>query len=106
MNSSGVEFGSGNLQGKLFSLDVNAKHTHKAKTADQQTEDIWHKRYVHLNHNSLRSLQNNNLVQGLSFKADYEVKATCDACLKGKKSKLFSKRRSEKSDRVIRNNSL
>ena len=87
LNSSGVEIGSGKLQGKLFSLDANVKHTHEAKIADQQTEDIWHKRYGHLNHNSLRSLQNNNLVKGMSFKTDDEVKAPCDACLKGKQSR-------------------
>ena len=45
LNSSGVvEIGSGKLQGKLFSLDANIKHTHEAKIADQQTEDILHKR--------------------------------------------------------------
>ena len=58
--SSRIEIGSGKLQGKLFSLDANVKHTHEAKIADHQTEDILHKRYGHLNHNSLRSLQNNN----------------------------------------------
>ena len=63
LNSSGFEVGSGKLQGKLFSLDANVNHRQEAKIADQQTEDIWHKRYNHLNHNSLRSLQNNNLVK-------------------------------------------
>ena len=75
------------MQGQLFSLDANVKHTNEAKIADQQTEYIWHKRYSHLNHNSLRSLQNNNLVKGMSFKTDDEVKAPCDACLKGKQSR-------------------
>ena len=58
-----MQIRSGKLQGTLFSLDANVNHTHEAKFADQQTEDIWHRRYGQLNHNSLRSLQNNNLVK-------------------------------------------
>ena len=70
LNSSGIEIGSGKLQGSLFNLDAKVQHTHEAKIADKQTEDIWHKRYDHMNYNSLRSLQSNNLVKGMSFKID------------------------------------
>ena len=102
MNSSGVETGSGKLQGKLFSLDGNVNHKHEAKIADQQTEDIWHKRYGHLNHNSLRNLQNNNLVKGMSFKTDDEVKAPCDARLKGKQSRnSFPKEEATRALKII-----
>ena len=87
LNSSGVEVGSGKLQGKLFSLNANIQHTHEAKIANQQTEEIWHKRYGHLSQNNLRSLQNNNLVKGMSFKIDEGIKGPCDACLKGKQSR-------------------
>jgi len=86
-NSSWIEIGSGKLQGKLFNLDAKVQHTHEAKIADQQTEDIWHKRYGHLNHNSLRSLQNNELVKGMCFKKDEGSKAPCNACLMGKQNR-------------------
>ena len=87
LNSSRIEIGSGKLQGKLFNLDAKVQHTHEAKIADQQTEDIWHKRYGHLNHSSLRSLQNSELVKGMSLKKDEGSKAPCNACLMGKQNR-------------------
>ena len=42
---------------------------------------------IHLNHNSLRSLQNNDLVKGMSFKTDKGRKAPCNACLMGKQNR-------------------
>ena len=87
LNSSGIEIGSGKLQGKLFNLNAKVQLTYEAKFVDQQTEEIWHNRYGHLNHKSLRSLQNNDLVRGISFKTDEGSKAPCKACLMGKQNR-------------------
>jgi len=46
LNCSGIEIGSGKLQGKLFNLDAKVHHTYEAKIADQHTENIWHRRYT------------------------------------------------------------
>ena len=91
LNDEGTILGSGKLSGKLFVLDaleMNNK-THIADSAVKEiTEELWHQRYGHLNNNSLRVLQNNNLVDGMKFQpSETENKEACDGCMKGKQSR-------------------
>jgi len=53
---------------------------------NQKSEVIWHKRFCHLNMNSLRHVINNNIVLGINCKTSNE-KIQCDFCCEGKSHK-------------------
>ena len=89
LNNEGTVLVSGKLNGKLYELDtaVLNKSLHFANSANVNdfSEEFWHQRYGHLNKKSLRDLQSQDLVDGISFNiSENENKEACEGCLKGK----------------------
>lgn len=56
----------------------------KCLLVTEKVEDLWHKRYGHLNYRGLRSLAEKEMVKGIPKLANGEEEATCEVCLKGK----------------------
>ena len=54
---------------------------------DQTKEDIWHRRFGHLDGQNLKHLAKENLVQGFDYDAT-KILTFCEPCIKGKQSKL------------------
>jgi hypothetical protein len=52
----------------------------------ENTEELWHKRYEHLNFRSLNDLNSTNLVHGLPKVSVRN--AICEICVKSKQSRL------------------
>ena len=78
MNKDGTIIASGVCEGSLYSLSVEEERANIAA-------DIWHQRYGYLNHQSLRALQQKEMVIGLNL--DKSSKPSfCNACAKGKSS--------------------
>ena len=68
--------------GGLYKLDVT-KSNHKALTSTTKTtEELWHRRYGHLNQNDLVLLQKKLMVEGLPVLKNEHIE--CEACALGK----------------------
>lgn len=68
----------GNKEEKCLQIDVSNK------------TELWHHRYGHLSYKGLLPLHNKEMVVGLP--EIQQVKATCEACVKGKQHRVPSKR--------------
>ena len=64
--------------GGLYKLDVKMESHHAMSATCVSTEDLWHKRYGHLNLKDLISIQRKEMVQGLSIFKDEKI--SCDGC--------------------------
>jgi hypothetical protein len=66
----------------LYKLDVT-RGTHQALTSTtMSTEELWHRRYGHLNQNDLVLLQKKLMVEGLPVLKNEHIE--CEACALGK----------------------
>lgn len=67
LNEKASILGSGNLNGKLYTLDkiaMNDRSLDADSAVREVPEEIWHQRYGHLNNKSLRMLQKRILLMG------------------------------------------
>jgi hypothetical protein len=67
------------LSNNMFLLDVSSQEI--TTTCLNSNSQLWHKRYAHLNFDSMRLLHNNNMVKGLPR---IKRSVTCEGCLLGK----------------------
>lgn len=61
----------------------------------EKAEDLWPKRFRHLNHKGLRSLAEKEMVTGLPKLCQGEGEAFCETCLKGKQHREIIPKKSE-----------
>jgi hypothetical protein len=74
---------TGTRIGGLYKLDVTKNNHQVLASTTMSTEELWHQRYGHLNHNDLMLLQKKTMVEGLpAMKNDH---IDCEACALGKK---------------------
>lgn len=71
---------------KTFPLIMPPGENNALKCANMDESILWHLRYGHLNFNSLKVLQKNNMVHGLPYVAD--VKNICEGGISGKMHRL------------------
>ncbi len=90
-NSNGKVVAVAMRSGSLYYLDC--QHCEMANVV-VSNEDLWHRRYGHLNSDSLKRLSSEDLVDGFSFDAKKGI-AFCDACVHGKHHKTPFPVRSE-----------
>jgi len=76
---------TGTRIGGLYKLDVT-KNNHQVLTyTTMSTEELWHNRYGHLNHNDLMLLQKKSMVEGLHVIKNDHIE--CKACALGKQDR-------------------
>lgn len=61
----------------------------------EKVEQLWHRRYGHLNHMGLKTLAEKEMVVGLPVIDLKDAEATCEVCLKGKQNRERIPKRSE-----------
>src|SRR5579862_2523950 len=63
-----------------------------------KTADIWHERYDHINHETLR--QSSSVVKGMEIEGP-PSEQKCSACIIGKRSRQISRTPMERSNRLL-----
>ena len=77
-----------NKVGKLYLLNCTVHVVAKAMSIKKASDDLlWHRRFCHLNMNSLKSLKSKDLVSGIDCKFSNEA-SFCECCCEGKNHKL------------------
>jgi len=90
---------TGTRVGGLYKLDVT-KGNHQALTSTtMSTEELWHRRYGHLNQNDLVLLQKKLMVEGLPILKNEHIE--CEACALGKQHREEFPVHKEKKQREI-----
>ncbi|KXJ62430.1 hypothetical protein RP20_CCG010088 [Aedes albopictus] len=100
----------GSLQNKLYGLNFYSER-HSAGNASmlscgrmRKDFEIWHRRFGHLNEQSLKCLVRNEMVTGLKMNITGAASESvvCESCVVGKQTrKPFSSREGRKSSRVL-----
>lgn len=67
----------------------------KCLQVTEKAEQLWHKRFGHLNYTGLRTLAEKKMVNGLPIASLEEAEATCEVCLKGKQNRDSIPKKSE-----------
>ena len=97
-NSSGEVVASGMCQGSLYYLTVVSNQA--ALTVGTQN-DVWHRRYGHLNEQSLKKLVADGMVTGLQFDTS-KILSFCKGCVEGKLHKSsFPKHSATRHEEVL-----
>ena len=85
--------------GGLYKIDVT-KSNHQALTSTTMTtEELWHRRYGHLNQNDLVLLQKKLMVEGLLVLKNEHIE--CESCALGKQHREEFPVHTEKKQREI-----
>eukprot|EP00795_Rhopilema_esculentum_P014459 gene14460-biopygen4243 len=87
LNSDGETLGLGRKDRKLFILDCLPMNelAHEANSADDSLQ-LWHQRFGHLGVKNLKTLQDEELVEGLKFNDSKDMQF-CEACVEGKQTR-------------------
>ena len=86
-NESGQVIALGAKQGSLYYLKFTRKLQESANvTQSKNNERLWHRRFGHLNEQSMRKLVKKELVSQLDYDASGEI-GICEACIGGKQCK-------------------
>jgi len=72
--------------GNLYYLQYSNNKVNMAETVNLN-EDIWHKRFGHLNAQSLKTMSLNDLVLGLNYDHSHKL-SFCEACADGKNHRV------------------
>ena len=80
-SKSGTVVASARSVGNLYYLNI--AQCEQVHVVDQTKEDVWHRRYGHLNVQSLRKLARENLVEGFTYDMNKEI-SFCEPCAAGK----------------------
>ena len=89
LGNNGNVTGSGSSNGRLYTLDAShlKNAMHEAHSAvEQKSLKLWHERFGHLNFSNLKLLDQQDLVDGLKFDTNEEVKF-CEGCTMGKQTR-------------------
>lgn len=75
-------------QGSLYHLKINRKYQESVNAAiSESKERLWHRRFGHLNEQSLQKLVKKELVNQLDYNTSRKI-GTCEPCIGGKQAKL------------------
>ena len=87
LNSDGETSGLGRKDRKLFILDCLPMNelAHEANSAADSLQ-LWHQRFGHLGVKNLKTLQDEELVEGLKFNDSKDMQF-CEACVEGKQTR-------------------
>ena len=87
LNSDGETLGLGRKDRKLFILDCLPMNelVHEANSAADSLQ-LWHQRFGHLGVKNLKTLQDEELVEGLKFNDSKDMQF-CEACVEGKQTR-------------------
>ena len=86
-NDSGQTTAFATKRGNLYHLEVSRKTKESINTAlEENKERVWHRRFGHLNEQSLQKLAKKELVNRLDYNTSGRV-GVCESCIGGKQSK-------------------
>lgn len=73
----------------IFTIVRKAKEVEEGRCLQvvEKTNDLWHKRYGHLNNKGLRSLAQKDMVIGMPKLSQEAEEVVCDICMRGKQNR-------------------
>lgn len=81
----GKDYVIGHKHGKLYKLNTIPDETCCiGKVNDKESLALWHLRYGHLNFDSLKTLNDKSMVNGMSVDSNQDFDRNCEGCIMGK----------------------
>ena len=74
----------GEIQGKLYVLNVVKEHANVTKQQPDPDRYLWHCRFGHLGMNNVNKLIDDEMVNGMDGATNMNENQFCEACTKGK----------------------
>jgi Pol polyprotein, beta-barrel domain/GAG-pre-integrase domain/gag-polypeptide of LTR copia-type len=101
-SKTGVTFGMGCKNGRMYQMRVQTKHTGQGPdfvaVMKERTLDKWHRILGHVNIWMIQTLKKNNLVTGLQID-ESQAPTQCNACIQGKRHvEPFPQRAEDKAE--------
>ena len=102
LRRDGVVLATGRKKGELYLLNkAEAPRQAANVAAGQNDSELWHRRYGHLNPQSLRKLQSEEMVTGMDGGLSSDI-GVCEPCAEGKQHRVpFSKSGGKRAQKIL-----